>query len=612
MFILSPRIAFDPLESAMGYAARLAAFHTGGRTASLSCDLKINLQHLRSGKPEVVQQLAQVAGVPSELLAGNVPLSVGDRYYDIRGERVSSEFLSSPYTVFCPACVLADDQASGGKTGQRRHQWTWQLAVVRTCPTHKIPLVSRKAKFSGDRYHELAVMVPETGERLAELAGAHQTRPVSPLQSYVISRLDGNAGPAWLDGEGLEQAVRTSEMLGALLLFGAKINLDSLTQDQWDRAGAAGFEITAQGVDGIRRALAEVQARTINKGGQIGPQAVFGALFQWLSNPRGKKDPGDIKRILRDYVFENMAMPAGSHVLGEVLGERRLHTCASLARECDVDRRTLRSLLEAKGLIPADTAEEALHVFDAHLGREIAESMRRLVPVNSLPKRLRCTRPLAEQLMEERILSPIVTEVTWARGRTKKSVDEKDIKELIHRLHVKANPVGSVPDGMVDLAKAAMKANAPAGEIVHLILAGYLKNVVRMIDGQGFDAIYLDPAEAKAIVSEVMIGLSPMEVFGRLRIPVASGWELVQMGILPSQKILTSDGKHVIHRFPLDAAERFLSEFTTEVHIGAALELGVDGLKQEMKAAGAKPMLLKKEIGARIFRRSELPERFRV
>lgn len=84
------------------------------------------------------------------------------------------------------------------------------------------------------------------------------------------------------------------------------------------------------------------------------------------------------------------------------------------------------------------------------------------------------------------------------------------------------------------------------------------------------------------------------------------------MGILPSQEILTNDGKHVIHRLLLDAAERFLSELTTEVHIGAALELGAYGLNQAIKAAGAKPMLLKTEIGARAFRQSELPERFRM
>ncbi|SNT76813.1 TniQ family protein [Paracoccus seriniphilus] len=612
MAMLSPHIAHDPAESVMGFVARLAAFHIGGRTGSFLSDNGIKPPELARGDSDAVHRLADWTGVSPDALFANAPRGLDRRHYDLRGEHVSAEFLASPYTVFCPACLLEDDQASGGQTGERRHQWIWQLAVVRTCPSHGLPLMRRKADFSGDRFHELGVIVPETGERLADMIGQLQPRSVSPLQNYTLARLEGETGPAWLDSEGLEQAVRASEMLGALVLFGARPNLDNLTEDDWDRAGAAGYAITAQGEDGIRRVLADIHARANRKGGKLGPQAVFGRLYQWLSRSRAKKEPGDIKRILRDYIVENIEMPAGKTVLGKTLAERRLHTCATLAKESGLDPRTLRNVLEAKAVIPLNAARDANYVFDADLGREVSQTVRRLVPISGLPKLLGCTRPLAEQLVAERILTPIVDEVSDAPGRKKKAVDEKEAEELLRRITAFTKPVEKIPGGMVDLAKAAMKSNAPAVEIVHLILGGHLQKVVRAVGFDGCDAIHLDPIEAKAVVSDVMGGLSPSEAFIRMGIPVASGWELVRRGLLRACEIRSEDGEHVIHRFEPEVVDAFLSEFTTEVHIGAALGMGVRDLKPVMKAAGAKPFLLKSDIGVRIFRRSDLPDRFRV
>ncbi|CUH39448.1 hypothetical protein JSE7799_02175 [Jannaschia seosinensis] len=612
MATLSPHIAHDPAESLMGFATRLAARHTGGRTGAFLRDNGIKLPELARGEADAVYRLAAWAGVSPAQLFANAPRGLDRRHHDLRGEHVSAEFLSSPNTVFCPACLLADDQAFGGRIGERRHQWIWQLAVVRTCAHHGLPLMRRKASFSGDRFHELAIMVPETGDCLASLVGELQPRSTSPLQDYTVGRLEGQQGPAWLDSEGLEQAVRASEMLGALVLFGAKPNLDKLTEDDWDRAGAAGFAITSQGEKGIHRALADIHARASRKGGKLGPQAVFGRLYQWLSRSRAKKEPGDIRRILRDYIVENMEMPAGAPVLGEKLAERRLHTCSTLASESGLHPRTLRHMLIAKRLIPDNATLDSNHVFDATLGREVAQSVRRIVPTSRLPKLLGCTRPLAQQLVAERILTPIVDEVSDAPGRNKKGIDAKEVEELLRRLSACANPVDKVPEGMVDLAKAAMKSNAPAVEIAHLIMGGRLQNVVRVTGMDGFHAIYVDPVETKAAVSEVLAGLSSVEAFALLRVPVPSGWELVRKRLLPSREIRSDDGDHVIHRFQPEDVDGFLSEFTTEVHIGEALGIGVKDLKPVMKAAGAKPMLRKSDIGVRIFRRSDLPERFRV
>lgn len=616
MTAISPHLAFEKDESPLGFAARLAAFHANNRTGPFLRDMEIKLPDLVRGQEAAINKLAMVSGVPSGDLMANVPRGLGHRGYELRGELVSSEFLTSPHTVFCPACLVDDDRASGGVAQFRRHLWYWQVRGIRTCNVHGLPLMSRKTGFSGDRFHELAIVVPEIGDSLKALVPKRDPRPVSPLQTYVLDRLEGNAGPEWLDGEGIEQSVRASEMLGALMAYGATPNLDEFTEDDWDHAGAVGFGYTSQGEKGIRLALTEVQQSFKYNGSNAGGQKLFGRLYQWLARSRSKKDPGDIKRILREHIIDTVEIPTNGIVLGEKLAARRLHTCASLARETKVDPRTLHGMLIAKRLLPEGASEADYHVFDSARGLEIAHSMGRLVPVTQVPKALDCSRPLVDQLLLERILMPTVSELSHARGRTKKSIDTLEIDGLLRRIGQRSKPVSSVPTGMVDLPTAAMKSKAPAVEIVHLILGGFLSNVVSVEGLAGFDAIHLDPTEIKEAVARVMVGLSPGEAFLRLDIRAASAWELVNNSsdgpCLPSHDIPAEHGEHVIRRFHTDDIDAFLAEYTTEKRIGIALGIGVRDLKGPMKAARAKPICLKSEIGIRIFRRKDLPKQFQV
>lgn len=393
MTILFPRLAFEKDESLLSFGARLAAFHADTRSGPFLRDMNIKLPELARGNAKAVGRLAKCSGVPFRELMANATCGLGKRGYALRGELVSSEFLASPHTVFCPACLLDDDRESGGVAQFRRHRWYWQLSAVRTCVVHGLPLMSRKGGTYEDRFHELAIVVPEIGDSLEALVLKRDPRLVSPLQKYVLERLEGMAGPAWLDGEGIEQCVRASEMLGALMAHGATPNLDEFTEDDWDHAGAVGFGYTLQGETGIRQALTEVQESFKYNGSNAGGQKLFGRLYQWLARSRSNKDSGDIKRILREHIIDTMEIPTNGIVLGERLAARRLHTCPSLAREAKVDPRTLHGMLIAKRLLPEGASEADYHVFDSARGLEIAQLMGRLVLVTQVPKALGCSCP---------------------------------------------------------------------------------------------------------------------------------------------------------------------------------------------------------------------------
>ncbi|WP_065325630.1 hypothetical protein [Tritonibacter mobilis] len=90
---------------------------------------------------------------------------------------------------------------------------------------------------------------------MSTLIGAEQlrtpcgVRTVSPLQTYTVGRLEGQIGPAWLDGQNIDQAVRATEMIGALAAFGPDKKASEMTSDMWDAAGRAGWPIVSLGAN---------------------------------------------------------------------------------------------------------------------------------------------------------------------------------------------------------------------------------------------------------------------------------------------------------------------------------------------------------------------------
>nr|WP_229582919.1 TniQ family protein [Paracoccus sp. S-4012] len=161
---LFPVLPFDPVETPISYATRLAAFHTGGRLLPFLHDIGVKPKAFAAGDTEAVERLCAVAGIHSAPVLHNTARTVGKRRSDLRGEELSAEFLSGSDTVFCPLCLAEDDAAANGNPGGRRQRLSWALRVVRTCPQHQIALLRRKRQSEDNRFHELAVRAGARGD----------------------------------------------------------------------------------------------------------------------------------------------------------------------------------------------------------------------------------------------------------------------------------------------------------------------------------------------------------------------------------------------------------------------------------------------------------------
>jgi hypothetical protein len=604
---LFPHFPFDPIETPQSFTARLAYKHTGGPLLPFLQDIRIKTAELMSGEAKAIEALAEVAGEPVTTIARNAAVRLAKRTYDLRGSQVSAEFMARPSTVFCPACLAEDDDLLGDPR-LRRGRWIWTLSAVRTCPEHGLPLIARDKTSWSDELHVMSDRVPETGQELRDLVNAQQAREVSPLQSYILARLSDQRGPEWLDAQTIEQAWRTTEMLGMVAVFGPDKNLQTATQDEWDAAGRAGFEYTSRGERGVLECLEAIFEARSHSATNVGPQKVFGRFFQWLAFAKGTKDAGDIKRIMRAFIFDYFALAAGHKVFDVALPERRLHTAASLASEAGLDVRTLRSVLIAKRLVPDD--EKAQVAFNADAGRKVASSITRLVAGKGLPKALNCSRPQAEQLIDEGLLTPIVDEFLEGHGRVRKAFDAAKIAGFLEDLRNATRSVPIISDDLVPVSKAAERAKISSGEIVHLILGRHLKTVVRKSGGTGIASIFVDSDEVKSAARNLLIGLSFSSAAGCLKMPRQSVLKLASehLDSLPPHIVKPKAGTHEFARFLEEDIDAFREKFITAIRVANIHGVELKVILGQFKRAGVKPIFRYSEYGIDLYRADDIPE----
>ncbi len=159
----------------------------------------------------------------------------------------------------------------------------------------------------------------------------------SPLQDYVVARLAGASGPAWLDGQGIEQGVRATEMLGAVIAFGAGQKASNMTESMWDEAGRAGWPVMSEGEAAIGTTFMDLLERSETNPGSMHPKTAYGMLYAWMSASRLTKDPGAICPLLREHILDTVPLTKGQILLGSPV---EAPPCQQCCQDCGRRTRT--------------------------------------------------------------------------------------------------------------------------------------------------------------------------------------------------------------------------------------------------------------------------------
>ena len=353
---------------------------------------------------------------------------------------------------------------------------------------------------------------------LEALVAAAPRREVSPLQVWFETRLDGGAGPAWLDGQDVEQASKTCEMLGAALLFGVDASVRALSEDQLDAAGAAGFPFAAGGEEGVREALSELCRRFRDSRAKGGRQAALGLIYHWLQFHRSGRAKGPFEDVVREFILDTMAVDPGTVLFGRTVPTRRRHSVASLARQMKMHPKTLNRALVTGGVLPEGDPDrvDGFLSFDAAAGEALAGRVLGSVPVVHVPALMGCTRRQAELLARSGLLGGAPT----ASGTMLHMPAAVDLDSFMDSFLGSATPVPRRGAGMTDVIAAAKTTRWPVYDIVRLVLDGGLERVERFHSRREFGAVLVDPEEVRRVLDARLARgrLTIAEAASRLRL----------------------------------------------------------------------------------------------
>ncbi|KFE33610.1 hypothetical protein DW2_17370 [Thioclava atlantica] len=463
-----------------------------------------------------------------------------------------------------------------------------------------------------DFLHELPVLVPETREQLLRLVGAAPTVQRLGLQDYVLARFEGQNGPQWLDRQPIEQAVRATEMLGAVLAFGPKAKPGGLTMLDWAKAGELGWQYVRCGEHGVRRALTELQEAAKGRGRDwLSRSAVFGMLYRWLASSKQRKDPGEIREVLRRHIVETMDVAPGEVVLGQEVRTPRLSSVTTLSKVDRVNALTLRDVLIARGVLDCHAASRTCSelLVDTKKGRQATYAIRCAVPVTCVGEILNASRPMVSTLIEIGALSQVRLDGE-ARGKLSRSIDAREIHDLLNRLgNLVPRVVDRIPPGMATISECLERSRLTNERVLRRLLARRIRRVFRLANVKGFKGLVLDPKEFATSDNLPQPGMSlemAMVVLGLTRAAINSLTREREGGAL----LEAIDAPDRYGKWVLPGA---LYEFRKHFVLGHKLELEYhikrSAAKSLLDKHGIEPLFKPREIGTTIYRRGDTPRR---
>lgn len=495
MSVLFPKLLFQHDETPMSWAARQAAFHMGMTAVPFLNALQIPAADLACGKREAVERLCILAGQDSKPVLRNTIEALGERRYRLRDCEFSAEFTTGVVTRFCPLCLKEDQAGEAWPKATMRHRLLWRLAPVRTCRKHNVALVDMRANKWTAMLHEVQVM-SETLSEATDTALNCRTRRPSPLQDYVERRLDGEAGPAWLDGQGIDQACRAVEMLGGLICFGPEQKAAGMTEDMWDAASREAWPLVSEGDIAVREFLTKQICSVVKANGCPSPRLSLGMLYGWLYSNRLSKDPGPIRDVVRDVVVENVPLVPGQLLLGQTIANPRLASISSIASAEHLHPKTLTKILLLAGVIDESEPLQGVRniVADYALAKPLIERAKHATPITRVPDMLSASRPMVSALIELGQLRRI-QDHDELKSKVGKAIDGRSIQEVLKFIELYFEVVDEAPAGHVPLAKAAEKTKVTLLAILELLFGRHLKSACRLNAHSGFSAVMVPPSE---------------------------------------------------------------------------------------------------------------------
>ena len=592
-------------EPPTAYASRIAAAY--GLEAKYICsDHGIRYLDLVNGAEYAIKKLATLGGADVAELSRAAFVRTGINGFTHRGQIVRSEYLVTDRLDICPHCLVEDMEGAGGDAATAFFcRAAWMVNVVDTCPTHGTALVTvLRAKGLALRF-DFSSALTALPDHLPELAGAAERRTPSPLQDYVLARLDGRQTDIpLLDAMDLSAAVRSCELLGAAACFGGNAKRRDLDAAQLASARTTGFHIALQGRQAIHDLLKKLADAYALRRPDIHNQAArkaFAELHGFLrvdpARPTWKDDTfGPLRAVVTDFIKTNIPLAPGEEALGERIETRMLHSVSSLAKDLRIGVLRTRKLLVLAGTIAPDAPANV--VFDAAAGVEATRECRSNLSYYGVVKHLGITRHLAQRLVGARLIVP-----TTASALGLRPVFQPDMLDaFVARLGQRARPVKRKSPTQVTIGEASRRTTCREIDTVLAILDGRLSWVGRLAGQDGYRSILVDLSEVEIVAHGLGSDTISIPEFAK-----RSGIDKEAIRLLAVHGFLGTDpgrrGGLDVRRIPSKEIEAFNRRFVTLGELSRTRRIHHTPLKKSLAAKGVLPVIEPGKVMIVLYRR---------
>jgi hypothetical protein len=598
-------VPFHSDESPMSFVSRLAAWN--GIAAQRFCvSFGLRLRDVVDGVEATLHTLATLGGAEPGRLLANAFSKCGQVQWSHRGEILHRTVLRRERIAICPACALADIEASPQVVPEAAAygRTPWLLDIVHVCPIHRVPLAYSDETRS-NLLHDFAQHAKCLLPRLPELAAIPAQEPGS-LQTYVLRRLDGASDVPLLDSMQLAHVVRLCEAAGAAAFLPGFASR-KLTSSQRLVARDRGYDAVAGGPDTLIPFLEELKETVHCRARHDGPKSVLRGLYRLLGETLDDPEFETIRELVRDYIVQNFAFESGRQVLGRAIEKRTLHSIQTLAHESSVHPKVLRKHLRAAGLVTDAQMHRSDHnvVFDADAGAAVAAPLAGALSLAEAMQHLNAPRAQMSVLVENGFVLPR-HRAAIAGGQDRYAV--ADLDEFLVKLGIRSPTARSYKcQRLRNIPDTAKQCCRPAAEVIKLILDGRLETKRAPGCIHGYLSILVDPdAAARELRGADNGGLSLREAARRIETS-----DRVLDALLATGHLASFVARNAVNRCPqkLVAAEEiefFRSKYVSLWALSKQHGLHIATMKAELEKAGIKPAFDPKKIGATFYRSADV------
>lgn len=197
-------------------------------------------------------------------------------------------------------------------------------------------------------------------------------------------------------------------------------------------------------------------------------------------------------------------------LLGVPVSEPKLASIRSIAKAEHMHSQTLRNVLRVAGVID-DTTEPLPGarniVADYSRAKALIELTKHAIPVSRVPDMLNASQSLVSALIELKQLTRIRGHVDTS-SKVGKAIDGRSIQSVVNFLGRHFEELETVPQGSVDLSKAAQKSRVSLDLILELLFDHHLTQVYRLKGESGFGGLFVSPSEILEKIKDPPPGVS--------------------------------------------------------------------------------------------------------